>query len=233
MSEWQHLQDRLQVQFNEPRLLKRALTHRSYLNEHADPDGDNERLEFLGDAVIDLVVTDMLFRQYPQMDEGQLTRLRASLVRADALADIAHQFDMGAVLRLGKGERKNGGHTRPSLLSATFEAVVGAMYLDQGLGTVSDFLVPLMTPLAEITLEEHADVDAKSLFQEWAQANTAFTPRYETVAVEGPDHLRWFTVTVMLGDEDWGTGGGRSKQLAAQSAARAALKRAGQVLAEP
>lgn len=220
------LQKRLGGPFNNPQLLLRALTHRSYVNEHASPIGDNERLEFLGDAVLDYITAAMLYQQYPDMKEGRLTRLRASLVRAEQLAHVARLLEIGPLLRLGKGERASGGRTRDKLLSAALEAVVGALYLDQGIEAVRVVMVPLFEPLVEQVLENQGLVDAKSRFQEWAQANLSITPHYDTIDIEGPDHARQFTVGVFVGDSQWGEGQGRNKQIAAQRAAEAALKRA-------
>jgi ribonuclease-3 len=213
--------------FKNPSLLIRSMTHRSYVNEHLGAGDDNERLEFLGDAVLDFVAGAFLYHDYPEMQEGGLTRLRAALVRAEQLAAFAGQLELGRLLRLGKGEAESGGRGRMNLLADAFEAMIGAYYLDSGLEAVRSFVEPLFAEAAERIIQAEASVDAKSLFQEWAQAQLGHTPRYTTVSVEGPDHSRLYTVQVMIGDEAYGTGTGPSKATATQEAARDALKRAG------
>ncbi len=213
--------------FKSPSLFRRALTHRSYVNEHPEEPEDNERLEFLGDAVLDFVTGSFLYHRYPEMHEGQLTRLRAALVRTEQLAAFARELGVSELMRLGKGEEDAGGRHRQPLLCGAFEAIVGAYYLDSGIGAVRDFVEPLLGPTAERILREELDVDSKSLFQEWAQAELGLTPRYRTVSAIGPDHQREFTVEVSLGDEVYGLGVGRNKQLAAQAAAHDALKKVG------
>ena len=209
--------------FRNASLLVRALTHRSYLNEHADIGEDNERLEFLGDAVLDFVAGSALFHQYPEMDEGGLTRLRSALVNNEQLAAFASQFDLGSRLRLGKGEDDSGGRQRANLLCDAFEATIGAYYLDSGLEAVRAFVEPLFRHAAEAILASEGDLDAKSNFQEWAQAEHSQTPRYVQVGLAGPDHNRTYTVEVFVGDERFGAGSGSNKQAATQAAARDAL----------
>jgi ribonuclease III len=220
------LENLLQIEFNEKKLLERALTHRSYLNENPDVTRDNERLEFLGDAVLDFVVGDYLFRRLPDMAEGELTSLRAALVRAPTLADFAHELELGRFLRLGLGEDESGGRQRVPLLCATFEAVVGAIYLDQGLPAVQQFIERLIEPALVAIQDQSLHKDARSEFQVWAQARFNSTPQYRVVGVSGPDHARQFTIQVLIGDKVWGEGRGSSKQSAAQAAARVALARA-------
>ncbi len=211
--------------FHHPSLLVRALTHRSYVNEHIGAGEDNERLEFLGDAVLDFVAGAFLYHRYPEMDEGGLTRLRASLVNTEQLARFAEAQQVGDHVRLGKGEEESGGRKRPTLLADAFEAVVGAYYLDSGLEEVRAFVEPLLAEAADQVLDTEREVDAKSQFQEWAQAALGQTPRYATLSVSGPDHNRVYMVEVLVGSEAFGTGTGPSKQAATQSAARAALDR--------
>lgn len=212
--------------FNDPNLLTRALTHSSYLNEHIDlPNEDNERLEFLGDAVLDFVAAEYLFRKYPEFAEGRLTSIRAALVRMETLSKYANQLDLGSQLRLGKGEAETGGRARMSLLADAFEAIVGALYLDQGLEPVKKFVEALIAAEADRIVSEQKDRDAKSILQEWCQAHRRVTPHYRTISASGPDHAKWFTVEVQLGDESIGRGEGTSKQLAAQAAAGEALKK--------
>lgn len=226
MADWETLYTQMGVRFQREALLDRALTHRSYVNEHADAVEDNERLEYLGDAVIDLIVADLLFTRYPGLDEGALTRLRASLVRTENLAALAVQLNLGELLRMGRGERLTGGAQRQRLLCATFEALAGALYLDQGFEVVQRVLGPMFVP--RLPADEAAlmnVLDAKSRFQEWAQAELGLTPRYVTVDSNGPEHELTFTVSVQVGETEWGRGEGKTKQQAAQQAARAALGR--------
>jgi len=215
--------------FHDPSLLRRALTHRSYLNEHPEEPEDNERLEFLGDAVLDFVGGAFLYHRFPEMTEGRLTRLRAALVRTEQLAAFAVALEVGPLMRLGKGEEEGGGRQRLSLLCAAFEAVVGAYFLDAGIDAVRAFVEPLLRPAAEQILRAEKDVDPKSLLQEWAQAALGQTPRYHLLAATGPDHQKEFTVEVRLGGEVYGAGTGLNKQAAEQAAAKAALQRAGQL----
>lgn len=217
------LQQALGHSFHAPHLLRRALTHPSYVNEHPeDETGDNQRLEFLGDAVLDFVAGAWIYRHYPDFHEGQMTRLRAALVRTNTLAQFARQVGIGETLRLGHGEEEAGGRERDANLCDAFEAVVGALYLDGGLAVVEDFIGPLIGPVAEATLAEEADLDAKSRLQEWSQAKLRVTPRYRIIAEEGPDHDKTFEAEVLLGKSVAGRGMGQSKQAAEQAAARAA-----------
>lgn len=226
MEELLELSERLGVEFNDFALLSRALTHRSYLNENPGTSaGDNERLEFLGDAVIDFVVAGYLYNRFPEMDEGELTTLRASLVRAEALAVFARTLGLGRYLRLGYGEEESGGRDRTPLLCATFEAVIGAVYLDRGVESVRPIIEGHIQPMLEQVRAGSLHKDAKSEFQVWAQARFNQTPHYDVIGFEGPDHARTFTVRVMVGEEAWGEGRGRSKQAAAQAAAAEALAR--------
>ena len=212
--------------FRDKALLLRALTHRSYLNEHPEaPLEDNERLEFLGDAVLDFMVGEFVFDQFPDLMEGDLTNLRAALVRREALASFAIRLELGRFLRMGRGEAESGGRERPATLCAAFEALVGALYLDQGLPRVRDFLLPLIEPELQRAQHEALAKDAKSRLQEWSQKRLHTTPKYRTVAEEGPDHAKEFTVEVSIGNEPQGSGVGPSKQVAAQAAAVAALAR--------
>jgi len=217
------LQQALGHSFREPRLLWCALTHPSYVNEHPeDGTGGNQRLEFLGDAVLDFVAGAWIYRRYSDFDEGQMTRLRAALVRTNTLAQFAKQVGIGEALRLGCGEDEAGGREREANLCDAFEAVMGALYLDGGLEVVENFFEPLIGPVAEATLAEEADLDAKSRLQEWSQAQLKVTPRYRIIAEEGPEHAKTFEAEVLLGKSVVGRGTGRSKQAAEQAAARAA-----------
>ncbi len=214
----------LHVTFQDKTLLLRALTHRSYLNESSYVFSDNERLEFLGDAVLDLIVAEVLYQRFPEQREGFLTALRASLVRREALAGFARQLDLGPHILLGHGEEESGGRERDAILCATFEAVVGAIYLDQGLEVTASFLAPYLEPELVVLQDGRLQKDAKSLLQEWSQAELNETPSYSTVGTDGPDHAREFTVEVRIGGATYGVGRGNSKQRAAQEAARLALE---------
>jgi ribonuclease-3 len=217
------LQQALGHRFGDLDLLRRALTHPSYVNEHPeDGIGDNQRLEFLGDAVLDFVAGAWVFRHYPDFDEGRMTRLRAALVRTKTLARLAKQVGIGEALRLGRGEEEAGGQERDANLCDAFEAVVGGLYLDGGLAAAEAFVEPLIAPAAEAALAAEVDWDAKSRLQEWSQAELGVTPRYRIVAEKGPDHAKTFVAEVLLSKEVAGQGSGRSKQAAEQAAARAA-----------
>jgi ribonuclease-3 len=213
------LQNDLKYQFNNQALLEQALTHSSFVNESQSNPIDNERLEFLGDAVLDCAVAALLFCQYPTMNEGELTRIRAALVKTEHLAGLARRYRLGHYLRLGKGEQ-----ARPRILCAAFEAVLGAMYLDGGFQTVQAFLHPLLSPLAATVLAEQGHLDSKSQLQEWSQAQLGQTPAYHILAEAGPDHAKSFTIEVRIAGERYGVGSGHSKRDAAQAAARLALQ---------
>ena len=220
------LQQRLGVEFHNPTLLSQALTHRSYAKEQLSrPVQDNERMEFLGDAVVDFISGDLLYRLYPDKNEGELTRLRAAIVRQEALAELAEQFDLGGYLLMGKGEMISGGSTRPSILSSTFEAVVGALYLDQGMEAVQQFVEPQFRQLIAQVEADASDKDARSRLQEWSQAELSITPIYQTQDATGPDHNKEFVVRVQIGEKFTALGRGRSKQAASQDAAQIALDR--------
>ena len=219
--------------FGDPALLRTALTHRSYLNEHADLDWeDNERLEYLGDAVLDFVLAEYLFLAFPAAPEGELTALRSALVRRETLARLAQRLNIGPALFMGHGEVETGGRERAATLCMAFEAIVGALCLDQGIHTVKDWVLPLMLSELDGARAEVADKDPKSRLQELAQGVVGVTPRYRTVKAEGPDHARVFTVEVSIGETVCGSGDGPNKQLAAQHAALDALTRTEQWLRE-
>jgi ribonuclease III len=216
---------RVGVKFNNILLLSRALTHRSFLNEHNNAVEDNERLEFLGDAILDFVVGAWLYNRYPEMPEGDLTRMRSALVYTEQLANFGRKIDLGRAMRLGKGESQAGGRERPALLCDTFEAMIGAIYLDRGIEAVRDFISPMLEAAAEKILAARSIDDPKSQFQEWAQSQGHQAPYYVTRAAVGPDHSKIFEVEVMVGSKVFGSGSGSSKQAAAKAAARDALSR--------
>jgi ribonuclease III len=220
---FQGFSQRLGIPFKDPSLLRRALTHRSYLNEHPDFVEDNERLEFLGDAVLDFLVASWLYHHFPEMAEGNLTRLRAALVGNAQLAEFARDLGAGEAMLLGKGEHDGGGRIRSALLGSIFEAVVGALYLDQGIDAVRSFVEPMLTRTVQQILLDRLDIDPKSQLQEWAQANGLGAPIYRTAAAQGPDHAKVFVVEVLIASQIYARGEGHSKQAAAKAAARQAI----------
>ena len=225
----QDLAKRLGLRITDWLLLSRALTHRSFLNEHPEALEDNERLEFLGDAVLDFVVGSWLYHHFPEMPEGDLTRMRSALVHTEQLADFAVKIKLGNALRLGRGESQAGGRTRPALMCDTFEALIGAVYLDGGILAVSEFIEPLLIEASEDILLNNKNEDPKSLFQEWAQSQGYMAPLYVTKNSYGPDHSKIFEVEVLVNGEPFGKGEGPSKQAAAKLAAHQALIRLGLV----
>jgi ribonuclease III len=219
--------ERSHLSFVDQALLRTALTHRSYLNEHPDLDWeDNERLEYLGDAVLDFLLAEYLFLAFPNASEGELTALRAALVRRDTLSRLARKLAIGQTLLMGHGEVETGGRERAATLCASFEALVGALYLDQGFEAVSAWVIPMMQDELGAARLEVTDKDPKSRLQELAQGRLGVTPRYRTTGAAGPDHAKIFHVEVAIGDTVWGHGEGPSKQLAAQHAAEDALTHA-------
>lgn len=219
------LEGAIGVRFRNRALLRQALVHTSYLNENPGLDvGSNERLEFLGDAVLGLVIGRMLYEDFPEVDEGSLTELRAHLVRRDTLARAAGRLDLGAYLSLGRGEDAAGGRSRPTNLARAFEALVGAVYLDQGPEAVERFVHEALAPELASVHERRVPADPKSQLQEYAQSHWQVTPVYRTVHMEGPDHARRFTVEVSVAGEVLGSGEGRSKQQAEKAAARSAIE---------
>ena len=223
------LAQRLNLQFKDLLLLSRALTHRSYLNEHPEALEDNERLEYLGDAVLDFIVGVWLYHQYPEMAEGELTRMRSALVHTEQLAAFARKIGLGDAMRLGRGEVQAGGRQRSGLLCDTFEALVGALYLDSGIEAVNRFMDPLLEEAASDILINHKDEDPKSLLQEWAQSQGYQAPVYITRSASGPDHSKVFELDVLIDGTVYGTGSGPSKSTAAKAAARMALQKIGLV----
>lgn len=221
------LAERLGLSFTNLSLLTRALTHRSYLNENPNALEDNERLEFLGDAVLDFVVGAWVYNHCPELPEGDLTRIRSALVRNEQLAEFARHLGLGRAMRMGRGEDASGGRERDGLLGSTFEAVIGAIYLDSGLPEVERFMEPLLDSARERVLMRSEIYDPKSRFQEWAQSERLGTPKYVTVSSSGPDHAKIFEVEVRIKDQTYGRGKGPSKQIAAQIAAQTALETLG------
>jgi ribonuclease-3 len=213
------------VTFKDKGLLRQAFVHRSYINENKDAGfGHNERLEFLGDAVLELVITDYLFAKYPDKTEGDMTLYRSALVNANTLARVATDLGVNDFLILSKGEAKDTGRARQYILANTLEAIIGAMYLDQGYDMAKGFVLKHISTLIEEIVSSGSWMDAKSRFQERAQEIAELTPQYKTVKESGPDHDKKFTVGVFIGNEMVATGDGKSKQDAEQEAARKALE---------
>jgi len=219
------LENALGFRFRDRAVLQQAVTHSSYINESPrDPSGDNQRLEFLGDAILDFVVGDWLYSRYPDAREGELTSLRAEIVRTEGLAAFARALDLGEYLRLGRGEDSTGGRQRDANLCAAFEALVGAMYVDQGFDAVLTLVHRLLDERASAIDMQRQAKDAKSRLQELTQRYLHVTPTYRITDERGPDHARVFTAQAVVGDDVWGEGTGRSKQAAEQAAARKALQ---------
>ena len=208
-----------------------ALTHRSYVNEHPKAGEHNERLEFLGDAVLGFVVGELLYIRYPDLSEAHLTRLRSNLVDEKQLAKFASQVGIGEEMRLGKGAEKEGGRQNPALLSDTFEAYMAAYYIESGIEAVRQFIHPLFSSVADSIVSQQSDaeprnlVDAKGRFQQWALANFVENPEYFIIDESGLDHAKEFTAEVRVKGKVYGVGKGRRKQDAEKRAAEAALKK--------
>jgi ribonuclease-3 len=213
----------LDIRFANEQLRETALTHRSYAFEHGE-DATNERLEFLGDSVLGLVVTDMAYEAFPDMPEGELAKLRAAIVNAQALADVARSLQLGSLVRLGKGEEQSGGRDKASILADALEAVFGAVYLDLGLDQARRLIERLFRPLMEAYARGEGDRDYKTILQELASRELHTMPEYR-LEERGPDHEKEFTATVFLEGEALGVGVGKSKKEAEQRAAREAFDR--------
>jgi ribonuclease-3 len=216
------------VSFEDGALLRQAFTHRSYLNEHREEAaGHNERLEFLGDAVLELISTHFLYEKFPEQDEGELTAYRAALVNAVTCAEVANELNMNDFLLLSRGEAKDQGRARQVLLANAFEALVGAIYLDQGYDAARVFIEKHLFPKIDEIVKKKLWRDAKSAFQEKAQDAEGATPRYAVIRESGPDHDKQFIVGVYIKEALVAQGNGKSKQEAEQEAARAALEAKG------
>ncbi|MBI4114480.1 MAG: ribonuclease III [Candidatus Niyogibacteria bacterium] len=225
MKDISQLESKLGIEFNNKDLLREALTHRSYLNENASWQyPHNERLEFLGDAVIELVVTEALFSQFPDKPEGELTSFRAALVNTRMLSEIARSLHIEDFLLLSRGESKDAGRARQYILANTFEALTGALYLDSGYDKAKQFLLQSVLARLSDVIEKKLYKDPKSLFQEEAQEREGITPTYQVVRESGPDHDKHFVIGVFLDEEKVAEGTGPSKQTAQEEAARIALQ---------
>ena len=219
------LSRRLGLPISNLSLLTRALTHRSYVNENPNSLEDNERLEFLGDAVLDFTVGAWVYNRFPEMPEGDLTKMRSAIVRNEQLATFARRLNLGRAILLGRGEFSSGGAERDVLLGSIFEALIGALYLDAGMEAVDAFVHPLLEDAQGFILDEIHD--PKSRLQEWAQAEKMGTPQYVTVGSSGPDHAKMFEVEVRIQGLTYGRGHGSSKHIAARIAAQTALETLG------
>lgn len=218
------LAESLGITFKDPAKLEQALYHRSYLNEAPEDVESNERLEFLGDAILGLVISERLFKDYPDLSEGKLSQIRAILVRWDALANAAERIQLGEFLVLGKGEEMSGGRKRPSNLAGGLEALIGAAYLDGGLRVAQKLVLKLLKPDLEEIAAQGFSADSKSELQHLAQTRWRSIPQYSLISSEGPDHAKTFTVEVAVGDQIMGRGQGRNKKQAELNAARQALE---------
>lgn len=219
------------ITFKQPQLLEQAFVHRSYINEHREYELDhNERLEFLGDAVLELVVTDYLFAKYPERSEGELTSFRAALVNTVTLSEVAESLKLNDYLLLSKGEARDNGRARQAILADTFEAIIGAIYLDQGYEAARDFIAQQLFGKTEEIVKKNLWQDPKSTFQEKAQENLSITPSYQVMKAVGPDHNKRFTIGLYLADELVAEGEGHSKQEAEQEAAQKGLAAKGWVV---
>ena len=226
MDDQNELQKKLGVSFQQPELLTQALTHSSYANENPGvAPASNERLEFLGDAILGLIVAENLFRDFPGMSEGEMTRLRSILVKQETLARVAETIKLGNYLYLGKGEEASGGKDKPANLARALEAVVAAVYLDQGSAITEQLVLEILDAELLKTLYQGAIIDYKSQLQELLQAKTQQTPVYNLIETQGPDHNKNFTVEVRLGNDVLATGIGRSKKKAETEAAHIALEK--------
>ena len=220
---WQRLEALLEYTFLESSLLAEAMTHRSYANEfHAEDLPDNERLEFLGDAVLDLVISQYLMVALPNAPEGELTRIRAEVVSLPSLARLALSLDLGSSLLLGKGEESSGGRNKPSLLADALEALFGAIFTDGGFESVKSVIMPLFIPLLQQASTDDGQ-DFKSRLQEFLQSSRRELPIYKLIETTGPAHDRIYRIDVLIDDRTFGSGQGRTKKSAEQDAAQATL----------
>jgi ribonuclease-3 len=213
--------------FKDKKLLKLAFTHRSYLNESKEAVESNERLEFLGDSILSYVMSDYLFKTYPDYKEGVLTNLRSLLVNTKSLAEVARELEFGKNLLLSRGEEESKGRENETILANSLEAYLGALYLDQGITAIRSFLEKTLIPKAEVHVKNKSFKDPKSLLQEMVQARKQHSPIYKVLEEEGPPHLKTFTVGVHVSDDLIAKGKGPSKQKAEEDAAKHALEKLG------
>lgn len=212
-------------EFKNKQLLHQAFIHRSYLNETKEKLSSNERLEFLGDSILSFVVSKYLYEKYPLYNEGLLTNIRSLVVNTKSLALIAKEFNMGQFLLLSRGEEESNGRENESLLANSVESVIGALFLDQGINVVSEFILSILSPKIDKIVASKAFKDPKSLLQEFVQSQKQNSPLYKVLSEEGPPHAKTFTIGVYIQDELLGQGVGKSKQVAEEHAAKEALER--------
>lgn len=225
MNNYDTLEAKLGVKFKDRALLEKAFTHRSYLNEHRESGlENNERLEFLGDAVLELIISSDLYRNYPEKSEGELTNIRAAVVRTESLAEESRNLGFGEYLKMSKGEEDSGGKEKDYLLANTFEAVLGAIYLDQGFDVCVSYLGRTLLHKVSTIIENNLFIDPKTQAQELIQAQFKVTPLYEVVKEDGPDHDKTFTVALIVNQKELGRGTGSSKQRAEEEAAKMAVE---------
>ena len=217
------VEERVGITFNDKSFLHRAFVHRSFLNEKRDEKESNERLEFLGDAVLEFLVSNHIFAHFPNQDEGHLTALRSKLVNTTSLAQTARQLELGKALYLSHGEEQSGGRSNTGLLANTVEALLGAIFLDQGMNKAKEFVDSFILSKLPETVKESLK-DPKSLLQEYVQAKGLPTPQYKVISEVGPDHAKEFTIEVLVDKKPLGKGSGSSKKTATQDAAAKALE---------
>lgn len=224
MKKLTELEEAIGLKFKDPHILEVAFTHKSYVNETPDVHEHNERLEFLGDAVLELAVTDYLYRNYPDKPEGELTNWRSALVKGKNLAQVASALHLGDYLMLSNGEEMSGGRTKSYILANTMESLIGAIYMDKDYNTANEFILKFIIVLLEEIIKKGLYIDSKSRVQELAQEKLNITPRYELLKESGPDHDKIFEMGIYFVEELVGKGKGPSKQEAEQAAALKALK---------
>lgn len=225
MEKLNDIQKNIGLDFQNPELLEIALTHRSYLNEHPGAKiQNNERQEYLGDAVLELIISDYIFRKYPDKAEGELTSIRSAVVRTESLAEESRKLGIGEHLRMSKGEEDSGGKDKDYLLANAYEAVLGAIYLDSGMESCVQFVTRTLIPKIDNIVENNLFIDPKTQAQEIIQSKYKTTPTYEIVKEEGPDHDKKFTVALLINKKEKAQGQGTSKQKAEESAALAAIE---------
>ena len=225
MTELASLSETLKISFHDPSLLEQAMAHSSYINENPGyAPFSNERLEFLGDAVLGFIIAEKLYQDYPHLTEGEMTRLRSALVRRDTLVRIARNIKLGDYLYLGKGEEASGGRDKPANLAGALEAVIAAVYLDRDLTATRELVLKLFHAELQKVIEQSTEVDYKSELQEFMQSRYHLTPSYRLIDATGPDHDKKFIVEVVVGDVVMGRGMGKSKKIAEAEAARSALE---------
>ena len=225
MENLNEIQKNIGLDFQNPELLEIALTHRSYLNEHQGAKlQNNERQEYLGDAVLELIISDYIFRKYPDKAEGELTSIRSAVVRTESLAEESRKLGIGEHLQMSKGEKDSGGKDKDYLLANAYEAVLGAIYLDSGMESCIQFVTRTLVPKIDHIVENNLFIDPKTQAQEIIQSRYKTTPTYEIVKEEGPDHDKKFTVALLINRKEKAQGQGTSKQKAEESAALAAIE---------